>query len=143
MTKEQLYKSWFLTNLIGSIFIILIIFFANLILDQIDVDSRRLSQVVFGVFIFFLFGTLFTFPHFIYSHRIIRGKYEPKKLWRKIWITMLVPYVLLITVVVAMNSILYGNPIFETPNLLFLGILMIHFVVGFFVWRYFQKKTLT
>ncbi len=140
MTKESLFKSWFLTNLISSVFIILIIFLANLILDQIDVDSRRLGQVVFGVFIFFLFGMVFTLPHFIYSRSIIQKNYKTQKRWKKIWMTMLVPHVLLITVVVAVNSILYGNPIYEIPNLLLLGILIIHFAVGILVWRYFQQK---
>jgi hypothetical protein len=140
MTKETLFKSWVFTNLIGSVSIIIKIFLANLILDQIDMDVRRLTQVAIGIFLFFLFGLVLTLPHFLYSYILLRKNHETHKLWGKIWKTMLVPYLLLITVVVAVNLISYGNPIYELPNLFLLGILILHFVVGIFVWRYYLQK---
>lgn len=140
MTKESLFKSWVLTNLIGSISIIIIIFLANLILDQIDIDSRRMTQVAIGIFIFFLIGIVITLPHYIYSQVLIRKNNEPQALWKKIRISMLIPYLLLVFTVVGVNLFLYGNPIYELPNVMLVGILIIHFVVGILVWRYFNQK---
>lgn len=140
MTKESLFKSWVLTNLIGSISIILIIFLSNLILDQIEMDLRRLTQVAIGIFIFFFFGIVLTLPHYIYSQILLRKNNESQLQRRKIRISMLFPYLALIIAVVGVNLFMYGNPIYELPNLMLLGILIIHFVIGLLVWRYFNEK---
>jgi len=140
MTKQSIFKSWIITNLIGSISIILIIFITNLILKLIDFDFRRLLQVGIGIVLFFIFGIIVTLPHYIYSQVVIDKDYKTQILWGEIWKSMLLPYLILIVLVVAINLFFYGNPIYELPNLLLLGILILHFVVGFFVWRYYKKK---
>ena len=55
MKKQIIYNNWLLTNLFGSVTIVLIIFVLNLLLDQIEFNSRRLIQVAFGIFFFFCF----------------------------------------------------------------------------------------
>lgn len=142
MIKVALFKSWILTNVFGSISIVLIVFLANLFFDQIDFDSRRVTQMLLGIFIFFLFGVILTLPHFLYANSLIRKKFEPQKLWNVIRITMGLLYALILLIVVSCNTIIYGNPIYELPNFLFLGILGLHFIVGFFVWRYFLRSNI-
>lgn len=139
MTRESLFKCWVLTNMIGSTSIILTTFFVNLIFDQIDLDLRRLTQVAFGIFLFFVLGIVLTLPHFLYAHFLIRKNYVTNKLWGKIWKTMLVPYLVLIIIVVGVNFIVYGNPIHELPNLFLLGMLLIHYFAGIIVWRYYLQ----
>ncbi len=140
MTKQATYNKWLLTNLIGSITIVLIIFTLNIILDQIKFDLRRLTQVAIAIFIFFVFGIVLTLPHLIYVQFIIRKEFEPKVLWPKVWKSMAIPYVVLITVVVLINGFVYGNPVFELPNLMLFGILIVHFCLGILVWKTKQNK---
>jgi hypothetical protein len=135
MTKQSTYYKWLLTNLLGGITIILIIFVLNLILVQIEFDLRRLAQVAIGIFIFFVFGIVVTFPHLIYVQVIIRKEYEQNVLWEKVWKSMAILYGMLITVVVLINSLVYGNPVYELPNLMLLGILIVHFCLGILIWK--------
>ena len=140
MTKQSTYNKWLLTNLLGSVSIVLIIFVLNLLLDQIEFDLRRLTQVAIGIFIFFVFGIVLTLPHLLYMQVIIRKEYEPKVLWGKIWKSMTIPYGILITAVVFVNWFVYGNPVYEVPNLILSGILMVHFYLGILVWKTKQNK---
>jgi|GEM_PF-5929839 len=143
MTKQSTYNKWLLTNLFGSVYIVLIIFVLNLLLDQIEFDLRRLTQVAIGILIFFVFGIVLTLPHLIYIQFIIRKKHEPRVLWAKVWKSMAIPYLVLITLVVLVNGIVYGNPVYELPNLILLGILIVHFCLGIFVWKTKQNKSKT
>jgi cytochrome c biogenesis protein CcdA len=143
MTQVSLFKSWIITNLFGSVFIVLIVLFVNLILGQIILDSRRIIQVIIGIILFFFGGILFTLPHFLYSQVIIRKNNDLKTCWRKIKLTLLLPYMLLIIITVAINRVVYGNPIDELPNLLFAGTLLTHYAIGIIVWRQILKKNST
>ncbi len=140
MTKQTTYIKWLLTNLSGSASIVLILFVLNLLLDQIEFDLRRLTQVAIGIFIFFVFGIVLTLPHLLYVQVIIRKEYEPTVLWRKIWKSMAIPYGILITAVAVVNWFVYGNPVYELPNLMLLGILIVHFCFGILVWKTTQNK---
>lgn len=141
MTKQSTYNKWLLTNLLVSISIVLIIFVLNLLLDQIEFDLRRLTQVAIGIFIFFVLGVVITLPHLLYVHVIIRKEYEPKVLWEKVWKSMCISYGVLITVVALTNNLVYGNPFYELPNLMLLGILIVHFCLGIIIWKTKQNKS--
>ena len=140
MNKEVfISKSWVLTNLFSSIVIISILFLTNLFLEQIELDSRRFIQAGLGIVIFFLLGMVFSLPHYLYSCYLLRKNHDPQHFWRKIRVSMLLPYLILYITVVSINVFIYGNPLYELPNIFFLGILILHFTVGFFIWRYFTR----
>lgn len=135
MTKQSTYNTWLLTNLLGSISIVLIIFILNLLFNQIAFDTRRIIQVALGIIIFFIFGIVLTLPHLLFVQLLIRKEYKLKVLWNKIWKSMILPYGILIFIVVLVNWKIYKNPVYELPNIILFGILILHFSIGIYLWR--------
>jgi hypothetical protein len=124
-----LLKSWIYTNLIGSITAIIILMIASY-----PTESTSLTIDIFiSIFLmFFIYGIIMTLPHLIYSN-YIRKKYEQREYWKKTKISMSIPYLIILFLIIVFNP--DSIVIFST-----FGIFLIHYIIGYIVWRHLILK---